>query len=96
MKIVRKSQAGSLESSDILILVEPVKKGEGRNIKIESGVQKQYGDRIEQLVNDVLDDNEVDDIHLIISDKGAIETVILARMETVLLRASNQQKGTLY
>jgi len=45
---------------------------------------------------DVLDEFEVVDIHLVIHDKGALTPVIKARMETVLLRASNNQKGTMY
>lgn len=96
MKIIKKAQAGSFESSDILILVEPNNKGEGRNIQIESGVFQQYGDTIAALINDVLDKYEITDIHLKAHDKGAIDPVILARMDTVLQRALNIQLGTLY
>lgn len=96
MKILKKAQAGSFESSDILILVEPNKKGDGRNIEIESGVFQQYGDKIELIINNVLDTYEINDIHLKAHDKGAIDAVISARMETVLTRALNQQLGTLY
>lgn len=96
MKITKKAQAGSFESSDILILVEPNKKGDGRKIEIESGVFLQYGDKIEALINQVLDTYEISDIHLKAHDKGAIDAVILARMETVLTRGLEQQQGTLY
>ena len=96
MEIVQKAQAGSFESSDILILVEPNKKGQGRKIEIESGVFKQYGDKIEKLINIVLDNYGIDDVHLKAHDKGAIDAVISARMETVLTRALNQQAGTMY
>lgn len=95
MEIVKKSKAGSFESSDILILAEPLPKGEGRIIHLNSDVQKQYGEEIENLIMKILDSYSVEDIHLVIKDKGAINTVICARMETVLKRASNQQKGTL-
>lgn len=96
MEIVRKAQAGSFESADILILAEPVEKGEGRKIELDSAVKKQYGDKILKIINDCLDNFGVKDIYLVINDKGAIEPVIKSRMETVLFRASNQQKGTLY
>ncbi len=96
MKIVTKAQAGSFESSDILILVEPVAKGAGRKLTIDSGVFKQYGSDIERLITRILNEHQVDDIHLIANDKGAIIPVIEARMETVLQRASGNQKGTLY
>jgi len=96
MKIVNKAQAGSFESSDILILIEPVKAGEGRKIELESTVYHQYGEELEALVIGELDKYEIQDIHLKANDKGAIDTVILARLETVLLRGMNQQSGTLY
>lgn len=96
MEIVKKAQAGSFESSDILILAEPVNKKEGRKIEIESAVQIEYGKEIEKLISEILDDNKIEDIHLVIKDKGAIVPVIKARMETVLKRASNNQKGTMY
>ncbi|MFK5958567.1 MAG: citrate lyase acyl carrier protein [Lutibacter sp.] len=96
MKIVKKAQAGSFESSDILILAEKPKDTKGRVIQLNSIVEKQYGDMILKTVNAVLDKFEIADIHLVIHDKGALTPVIEARMETVLLRASNNQKGTLY
>ncbi len=96
MKLIKKAQAGSFESSDILILASPVEEGEGRDIQIESGVFMQYGETIEKLIHQVLDQFEVNDVQLQIHDKGAIEPVILARMETVMQRALEMQKGTMY
>ncbi len=96
MKIIKKAQAGSFESSDILILAENPEGVKGRVIQLNSIVEKQYGNMILKIVNNVLDKFEVADIHLVIHDKGALTPVIKARMETVLLRASNNQKGTMY
>ncbi|MBN2893373.1 MAG: citrate lyase acyl carrier protein [Bacteroidales bacterium] len=96
MKIIKKAQAGSFESSDILILVEPVNEGEGRKIELDSAVQFQFGDKILELIIHSLDKHQIADIHLVIKDKGAIEPVIRARIETALLRGANQQKGTMY
>ncbi len=96
MKIIKKAQAGSFESSDILILAEKPTEAKGRVIQLKSIVEKQYGDKILKTVNEVLDKFEVSDIHLVVHDKGALKPVIEARMETVLLRASNNQKGTMY
>jgi citrate lyase subunit gamma (acyl carrier protein) len=95
MEIVNKAQAGSFESSDILILAEPVEKGVGRTIDLNSDVLKQYGEDIVSLINKTLDKYSVSDIHLVLKDKGAINTVICARIETVLKRASNQVQGSL-
>jgi len=96
MKIINKAQAGSFESSDILILVSPGKEGMGRQINIESGVYQQYGEEILSLINSVLDDYQITEIQVNAHDKGAIKPVILARMETVIQRVLNEQQGTLY
>ena len=49
------AQAGTLESSDALVLVEPVAAGSGRQIELESNVMLQYGSRIRQQVTTTLD-----------------------------------------
>ncbi len=96
MRIIQKAQAGSFESSDILILAEPNSEGEGRKIELESGVYKQYAQQILDLIHEQLDLFKINNIHLKINDKGAIQPVIRARMQTVLLRALGKQEGTLY
>ena len=95
MKIIKKAQSGSFESSDIIVLIEPVAKSKGRHIEIDSTVMLEYGESIEKLILQKLDDYAISDIHLIVKDKGALEPTINARLETAILRASNLQKGTL-
>jgi citrate lyase subunit gamma (acyl carrier protein) len=94
MEIIQKAQAGSFESSDILVLIEP-NKSEGRKIEIKSSVMYHYGDKIKSMVDEILDFYKIEDIHLIINDKGAIDATIKARLETAILRATKNQKGTL-
>jgi len=89
MKIINKAQAGSFESSDIMILVEPAE-ASGRHIELESNVQLQYGDQIRALINKKLDEMGVKDIHLIARDKGALNPTICARIETAVIRASKK------
>lgn len=95
MKIIKKAQSGSFESSDIIVLIEPVAKDKGRHIEIDSTVMLEYGESIEKLILQKLDDYAISDIHLIVKDKGALEPTINARLETAITRASNLQKGTL-
>jgi len=95
MKIIKKAQSGSFESSDIIVLIEPVAKDKGRHIEIDSTVMLEYGESIEKLILQKLDDYDISDIHLIVKDKGALEPTINARLETAIIRASNLQKGTL-
>lgn len=95
MKIIKKAQSGSFESSDIIVLIEPVAENTGRNIEIDSTVMLEFGDTIEKLITKKLDDYTISDIHLIVKDKGALEPTIHARLETAIKRACNLQKGTL-
>ena len=89
MKILKKAQAGSFESSDIIILIEP-SETKGRKLKIYSSVALQYGDQIKRLIEKELDKFEIDDIHLIAKDKGALDITIAARIETALKRATQK------
>jgi citrate lyase subunit gamma (acyl carrier protein) len=94
MKIRSSAQAGTFESSDILVLVEPADKG--RTIEIDSTVLRQFEASITLEIEKVLDKLEITDIHLIAKDKGALNATIEARVETAVNRASGLQKGTAY
>jgi citrate lyase subunit gamma (acyl carrier protein) len=82
-----RASAGSFESSDMLVLVEPVEPGGGRLIEIESVVLLQFGESIRAEVNNILDQYDVKDARLVIRDKGALGPTISARVETALRRA---------
>jgi citrate lyase subunit gamma (acyl carrier protein) len=85
------SQAGTFESSDLIILIEPMEDKSGRKIEIESAVMLQYGDNLKTIVNEMLDNYQMTDIHIILKDKGALEPVIRARIETAIERSLNKQ-----
>ncbi len=95
MELQSMAQAGTLESSDMMVLIKPLPSGEGRKIEIESSVKFQYGNDILQEVTDILDQFEIADAKIHINDKGALTPVIRARMETAIKRSLNQQEGTL-
>lgn len=95
MKIVKQAQAGTFESSDILVLVEKARVNSGRKIELTSPVMLQYGKSITDEINKVLDRYEIDDVHLICQDKGALSVTICARVETAVRRALDIQEGTL-
>lgn len=95
MEIKQSAQAGTLESSDIMILIEPTEGNLGRNIELDSPVMLQYGNSIKDEIGKVLDKFEVENIHLIAKDKGALTPTISARVETALKRAAGIQEGTL-
>ncbi|MCE5247043.1 MAG: citrate lyase acyl carrier protein [Candidatus Polarisedimenticolia bacterium] len=96
MEPKRRAQAGSFESSDILVLVEPVAAGAGRTIELDSIVMPQYGDEIIAAINRVLDRFEMKDAKIVARDKGALDCTIDARVETALRRALGIEEGTAY
>ena len=81
------AQAGTLESSDALVLVEPVAAGSGRQIELESNVMLQYGSRIRQQVTMTLDRLSVADVRILVKDKGALDATVQARVETAIRRS---------
>ena len=84
MKIVKYATAGTLESSDAYVEIEP---GEnGVTIQLESVVLEQFGDAIEYAVRDVLKNLGVEQAQVRIADRGALECVIRARVETAAVR----------
>jgi len=42
MKLIKPAQAGSFESSDIMILIKPSEENSGRKLEIDSNVMLQY------------------------------------------------------
>lgn len=85
MKILKNAVAGTMESSDAYVELEP---GNGQlNLSVESVVKKQFGDKITASVRDVLDEYNVEDANVRVVDRGALDCVIRARVETAILRA---------
>ena len=89
----QRATAGSFESSDMLVLVEPVGAGTGRVIELDSVVLSQYGESIRAEVTRILDQLRVRDAKLVIRDKGALAPTIAARVETAIRRALGMQEG---
>lgn len=86
MKIVREALAGTMESSDLMVKIAPA---EGElEVIIHSEVIKQFGDLIRQQVNATLRAMDVRQGLIIIEDKGALDCVIRARVQSAILRAS--------
>ncbi len=88
MKIMKPAVAGTLESSDCMITVEPAEEGEGIILEIDSVVLKQYGESIKKVANQVIEEMKITDAIITIQDKGAFDCVIAARMEVAIERAS--------
>lgn len=95
MKLKTQAQAGTLESSDVMVLIKPLEEGRGRVVAIDSNVKMQYGNAISDIVNEILDKFEIDDVQLHVNDKGALTPTLNARLETAVKRAMGIAEGTL-
>ena len=89
------AQSGTFESSDVIFLIEPLPDNSGRKLEITSTVMQQFGVSFNRIVEDMLNQYDMTDIHLIAKDKGALEPTIKARLETAIKRSLDQQEGTL-
>ena len=84
MDIVKNATAGTMESSDVYVQVAP---GDGEiHLELESVVIHQFGDAIREVVYDVLKEQGITSAQVRIVDRGALECVLRARVETALLR----------
>ena len=84
MEIIRRASAGTMESSDAYVEIEP---GTGGiSLQLESVVQEQFGETISQTVRELLTEMSVENANIRVIDRGALECVIRARVETAVLR----------
>lgn len=86
MEIKQNAQAGTLESSDVLVMVAKPDKS-GIEIELESSVEEIYGDDIRTLIKTTVEKMGVKDIMMKIQDKGAFDFIIEARVQTAILKA---------
>ena len=79
MEILKPAIAGTLESSDAQVTVEP---GEGGiELALTSSVMNQYGRQIKAAVLETLERLEVTSARVTVVDKGALDCTLKARVE---------------
>ncbi len=85
MDIEKPAVAGTLESSDALVSVEP---GEnGIELTLSSSVMNQYGRQIKDTVLATLDRLGVKNAKVNVVDKGALDCTLKARVECAVFRS---------
>lgn len=87
MKISKSAVAGTLESSDALIRIEPAS---SLTVEINSSVGKQFGEAIEQTVRAALAKLGITEANVIVEDKGALDCVLQARVKAAAMRATDE------
>lgn len=85
MEIMKSAVAGTLESSDAMITVEPGQAG--IELDISSSVMNQYGRQIKATVLETLERLDVKNAHVTVVDKGALDCTLKARVECAVFRS---------
>jgi citrate lyase subunit gamma (acyl carrier protein) len=85
MKIKGKATAGTMQSSDVVVHVEPA---DELDIRIESTVKQQFEHLIRAQIERTLERHGVTQARVRVSDRGALDYAIDARVEAALRRAS--------
>ena len=92
MKIEKSAMAGTLESSDAQVTVEPA---EGLELSIQSSVLNQYGRQIKATVLETLNRLDVKDAKVTIVDKGALDCTLKARVECAVFRSCDASESNI-
>ncbi len=88
MDISKCASAGTMESSDAYVEIGPSQ--DGLSIQLESVVQKQFGEKIQTVIREVLEEHGIENADVRVMDRGALECVIRARVETAVLRGKGE------
>ena len=88
MEIQKPAIAGTLESSDAQVSVEP--STHGLEVNVESSVMNQYGRQIKATVLKVLEGLDVRDCKIKVVDKGALDCTLKARVECAVFRSNDR------
>ena len=85
MEIRKPAVAGTLESSDAQVTVEPGQGG--ATLELQSSVMNQYGRQIKATVLETLERLGVDNVRITVVDKGALDCTLKARVECAVYRS---------
>ena len=90
MEIKKPAMAGTLESSDCMVTLEP--NSDGIDFSLESSVIHQFGNQIRKVALDTLSNLDITNAKISIVDKGALDCTIKARVEAAVYRSLEQTK----
>jgi len=95
LKIYRTAQAGSLESQDILITIKKGEENSGIVFELDSPSVVQYGRKIRDEIEEIVNKYELSDVFIQAIDKGALGFTVKARTETAIERACREKEDIL-
>lgn len=89
--MLKRACAGTVESSDIYVEIEPLEAGSGIQLSVSSVVYAQFGEEIERVIKETLADLGAADVRVTASDRGAVDCTIRARVETAVCRMKGDE-----
>lgn len=92
MEILKSAVAGTLESSDAMVTVEPC---EGLILELSSSVMNQYGRQIKATILETLERLEVENARVTVIDKGALDCTLKARVECAVFRSCGESAANI-
>lgn len=87
MELKKTAVAGTLESSDIMVTIDPTASG-GVTLDLSSSVMQQYGRQIETVIRETLSGLGVENAAVQAVDKGALDCTVRARVTAAAFRAA--------
>ena len=93
MEILKPARAGTLESSDAQVTVEPGT--DGIQLTLSSSVMNQYGRQIKATVLETLERLGVNNAQVTVVDKGALDCTLKARVECAVFRSCGQSAANI-
>ena len=86
MDLRKAATAGTMESNDIMVTLEPAEAG-GIQIDLTSNVLQQFGAQIRSVITETLTEYGVENAATAV-DKGALDCTIRARVTAALFRSA--------
>lgn len=86
MVIKKAAAAGTLESSDARVVVEPSENG--IELEISSSVAQQFLRQIRHTISETLERLDVQNVKIKVEDRGALDCTLKARVECAVFRGA--------
>ena len=90
MQLIKTAVAGTMESGDIMVTIEPRDSG-GVTLELSSSVMQQYGRRIEEVIRETLAQLGVANAAVSAVDKGALDCTVRARVSAAAFRCAQAE-----
>ena len=93
MQLIKTAVAGTMESGDIMVTIEPRDSG-GVTLELSSSVMQQFGRQIEAVIRATLAELGVDHAAVHAVDKGALDCTVRARVSAAAFRSAESTDCT--